>query len=95
MIYLAQTPAEEAGCLPTGEVCLCKMLLVRKNFIIFESLLFESAGEDRPEGAASAKPPRRLASKDYQTRKETANSGVKVANKNERQSQTFAAHRWR
>ena len=75
MIYLAQTPAEEAGCLPTG--------------------LFESAGEDRPAGAASAKPPRRLASKDYQTRKETANSGVKVANKNERQSQTFAAHRWR
>lgn len=60
MIYLAQTPAEEAGCLPTGEVCLCKMLLVRKNFIIFESLLFESAGEDRPAGAASAKPPRRL-----------------------------------
>ena len=32
-----------------------------------------------------------LASKDYQTRKETANSGVKVANKNERQSHVFAA----
>ena len=72
-----------------------RFYLFANIYNFFESLLFESAGEDRPAGAASAKPPRRLTSKDYQTRKETANSGVKVANKNERQSQTFAAHRWR